>query len=420
METRVYYGEYTLRHWLNLVISRNVVLPNYQRSFVWDEKDIKRLLTSLASGQFVPPVTIAHFNAVEASQNLILDGQQRLTSILLAYLGYMPVKNLFKPSDYELASGDDSNEDTISSPMEWTYKMLLSKKLTENTLALIEERLRDDERYQKLDIHYPIDKDEFFDNTFLGFSFIIPNSMDALGTQRYFSTLFRNMNYLGHKLSSLESRRSLYFLNENYAHYFDGRLANGKDVLCDVPIIENMQPHKIDFVRYLSTLSQYVGTGKYDKVLMGYSSYSSRESYYADYVSYIVGLEQESRQDKFNSFHIDVAFPNMAWKTRFESVHTFIERNKSHLNLDEKSTAFTSWIDADYWLFGLLYWVLFYGKSICDEEILVNTISAEIALKRKPMEGDKEGEDYVKNPNRVLNMRLRMKRSIEIYEKYVR
>ena len=137
METRVYYGEYTLRHWLNLVISRNVVLPNYQRSFVWDEKDIKRLLTSLASGQFVPPVTIAHFNAVEASQNLILDGQQRLTSILLAYLGYMPVKNLFKPSDYELASGDDSNQDTISSPMEWTYKMLLSKKLTENTLALI-------------------------------------------------------------------------------------------------------------------------------------------------------------------------------------------------------------------------------------------------------------------------------------------
>ena len=41
-------------------------------------------------------------------------------------------------------------------------------------------------------------------------------------TQKFFSTLFRNMNYLGLKLSPLESRRSLYYLNAELEKYFDG------------------------------------------------------------------------------------------------------------------------------------------------------------------------------------------------------
>lgn len=44
MKTRVYYGEYTLRHWLNLMLTRNIDLPEYLRSFVWEEEDVKRLL----------------------------------------------------------------------------------------------------------------------------------------------------------------------------------------------------------------------------------------------------------------------------------------------------------------------------------------------------------------------------------------
>ena len=46
MENRVYYGEYSLKHWINLMLKRNIILPEYQRSFVWDEKDVKRLIKS--------------------------------------------------------------------------------------------------------------------------------------------------------------------------------------------------------------------------------------------------------------------------------------------------------------------------------------------------------------------------------------
>ena len=43
MENKVYYGEYTLKHWINLMLSGNIVLPEYQRHFVWRERDVKRL-----------------------------------------------------------------------------------------------------------------------------------------------------------------------------------------------------------------------------------------------------------------------------------------------------------------------------------------------------------------------------------------
>jgi hypothetical protein len=178
-----------------------------------------------------------------------------------------------------------------------------------------------------------------------------------------------------------------------------------------------MQAKKLDFVRYLSTLSQYIGTQEIKKVLRGYSAYSSRESYYADYVSYIVGLEQEDRKDKFDKFKIDETFPNQEWRERFKTVKTFLEKNKMHLGLDEKSDAFKSWIDADYWLYGLLYCVVFKGKAITKEEELIAAIIKEVSEKKNPKDG-KEGDDYSKNPNRVGNLRDRILRSIDIYEQH--
>ena len=85
MKSKIYYGEYSLMHWVNMILTGDISLPDYQRSFVWDEKDIKRLLKSIFEDQFVQPVTIALYPDTQnkTKNNLILDGQQRLTSILL-------------------------------------------------------------------------------------------------------------------------------------------------------------------------------------------------------------------------------------------------------------------------------------------------------------------------------------------------
>lgn len=38
MKNRVYYGEFTLDYWLEQLISGGIVLPEYQRSFVWSKE----------------------------------------------------------------------------------------------------------------------------------------------------------------------------------------------------------------------------------------------------------------------------------------------------------------------------------------------------------------------------------------------
>ena len=110
-------------------------------------------------------------------------------------------------------------------------------------------------------------------------------------------------------------------------------------------------------------------------------------------------------------------FPNQEWKDRFVIVKDFLERNKAKLGLDEKYGAFKSWIDADYWLFGLLDTVLFKGKTLVKEDELTTILVEEIDTKRQQKEKEKATE-YQKNPNRIGNLRERIKRSLDIYSGY--
>ena len=32
MKNRIFYGEYTLKHWIKLMLTSNIVLPDYQRA----------------------------------------------------------------------------------------------------------------------------------------------------------------------------------------------------------------------------------------------------------------------------------------------------------------------------------------------------------------------------------------------------
>ncbi len=417
MENRVYYGEYSLKHWIDLMLKRNIELPEYQRSFVWNDKDVKRLITSLDNGQFVQPVTIANYNADGKMKNIILDGQQRLTSLLLALLGYIPDKTKFDDNE-EIATGDDSLEDSTDinkKSIGWTFSRLLKDDIKLNTPNAIRDRISEDGRYSKIDITIKGNLDDFLNNTFLGFSYIVPRDMDDSNkTQNFFSTLFRNMNYLGTKLSPLESRRSLYFMGEGYNNFFEGMTRSKEDILCGIKLMEDWQSRKIDFVRYLSILSQYIAKGKdIYKVLVGYSAYSSRESYYVDYVSFIVGLEQENRVDKFDNFVFNKIFPNDCWQERFELIKKSLDSVKDLIGLEAKKNAFKGWIDADYWLFGLLYWILFEGKEIVFDDELIKSISEEIQNK-------KNDTYYSKNPNRLGNLRERISRSIQLYEGYAK
>jgi len=416
MKSRTYYGEYSLKHWIELMLKKNIELPEYQRSFVWKKEDCERLIKSMREGQFIQPITLAFYENGGNKQNLILDGQQRLTSILLAFIGLFPDKTQFEHPQ-TLSSDDDSantaegdaeeNNDIEESEnycMEWTFTEIVKfgKSKDEIIDGMTE---RDKVKYQD----FPVGCDDsFFDNTFLGFSYIVPSTDDSLTKQTFFTKLFRNMNYLGKKLLPIESRRSLYYVKNDLKNYFEGKVDDNTDVLCGITLLENMTTRQIDFVRYLSILSQYsiVGERK-DKVLVGYSAYSQRENYYSDYVAYVVGIDQEDRTDKFDNFDIETVFPNHCWQTRFAAIKRKIDVLSNRMNLDSRRR-FTSWIDADYWLFGLIYWMLFKNKDINANETLITTLQNTISSKRLP-------GSYSQSPNLLRNIRDRLEHSIEIY-----
>ena len=90
MDKKVYYGEYTLKYWIDLLLKKDLVLPDYQRSFVWSEDQVKGFVKGIQKDGFVPPVTIGVCNIGGENHNLILDGQQRLSSLLLAYFKSYP------------------------------------------------------------------------------------------------------------------------------------------------------------------------------------------------------------------------------------------------------------------------------------------------------------------------------------------
>ncbi|MDE5886084.1 MAG: DUF262 domain-containing protein [Muribaculaceae bacterium] len=407
------------------MLKRNIVLPDYQRSFVWDTQDVEELVKSFKTGQFIQPVTIARMNSI-GGINIILDGQQRLTSILLLSIGYFPKKEKFKESALTTSDDDsaDSNSFVESKIIDWTFEKLLKEDISQNSVLSIKSMVSADDKYEALSVRNPNylmtgkKLDEFLDNNFLGFSFIVPDIADSADEQKFFTTLFRNMNYLGKKLSPIESRKSLYYLNDIYKNYFEGKLEDGSEALGGLKIMDNVAPGDIDFVRYLSILSQYdEKSTKARKVMVGYSSYSSREKFYVDYVSYILGIDQEERADKFNKFNYNATFGSASgFQQRFQKLKQTIEALKGKMSLDSKyPDAFKSWIDADYWLFGLIYWIVFKGKEITLDPDWTPKLKKEIQNKRK-----NPNDSYVKSPNMLSHLRDRVERSIDLIKKYVK
>lgn len=207
MENRVYYGEYSLSHWIKLILKGNIELPEYQRGFVWDESDLKKLIETLEKKEFIPPVTIGAFKIGEENKNYILDGQQRLTSVLLAYLKVFPIKDKFKELNVEIADDNDNEENESNNRIEWSFRELLNLGKSENEIS---KKLN--EEYYKTNI---IDKDEtFFEQNFIGFAYIVPEINSEEDQQKYYSTVFKNINTQGVPLAVEESRRALYFLKK--------------------------------------------------------------------------------------------------------------------------------------------------------------------------------------------------------------
>ena len=387
MNNKVYYGEYTLSHWINLILKKNIILPDYQRYFVWDQNKAKELIKAFKEKQFIPPVTIGNFKSEKESINLILDGQQRLTSILLAYIGYFPNKMINQKELKFMDENDNLIEDEgINNILEWNFNELLKNGSTKEE---IKENLSY-ENYIKFDFN--VGKD-FFDNNFLGFSYLVPLLANDKEQQKFYSKVFRSINIQGESLLALESRAALYYLDKDLEDYFIPKF------------IEKIYVNdsKVDFVRYLALLSQY----KKDKTAdeLGKRFAGKMEKYYEEYIYFTVGEEDSNIFIKYSEVFKD--------KKEYEKMYINLKESLKKLELLKK---YGSIIDVDITLFGLIYFIVFEKKEIdySKKESIIKEINKEIEKIRR------EDTKHVKNPAAFKYLRYRVRRSIEIYERYIK
>lgn len=80
-----YPSDFTLSGIAQMWADKDIVIPDYQREFVWTIKQSSLLIDSFLCGLPVPPV---FFYVDENNQNLVIDGQQRILSVVFFFEGY--------------------------------------------------------------------------------------------------------------------------------------------------------------------------------------------------------------------------------------------------------------------------------------------------------------------------------------------
>jgi len=397
MDKRVYYGEYSLKHWIDLILKENIVLPWYQRSFVWDKGQIENLIKTLDNNQFIPPIIIGAVRKNGEWENYILDGQQRLTSILFAkfnkyidtkeYISQKPNTEIVQIAD-DLSDTEDDVIDEKIKMINWSFSEIIkNKQIDSNEL--------DNPFYKKL---LENNKDEkWFREHFLGFAYIKPsNNVNDEDQSKFYSDIFRNINIGGTKLTRLETRKSLYFLKEDLKNFFVPEFLNSIKIETS-----SKESGLIDFIKYLSILSQYIGN---NSTLLKYGGrdWEKNENYYQKYIMAVVD------NNSHNELRFDVSYPTIPYN------NVRIENLKNKISQFEIPKSFTSIIEMDMYFFGLVNEIVFLDNQLDErkKEDLKNELNTKINELR-------ETENHKDNPHSLKYLKSRISASLDIYNKIV-
>lgn len=413
-----YYGEYSLKHWIRMVLSKEIVLPPYQRYFVWKIEKVLRLIENINDNLFVPPVILSSFSGDNRDKeaNYILDGQQRLSAILLAYLGYFPIG--FEKFSSELLLNEETyipddiskDEDVIDS-VDWSLTLIQDVYANFSTIEQLKDYLENTNKYIKINKELPkvlkdpksisseilekfnriIIDDNFLETHYLGFSYIKPVSPDSAAEKNMFSSIFRNINISSVPLLPEESRAALYWLKPDIVNFLDPK------------IFKNIKVNnkKMDFARSLAYTSEaykiYLNNKTSYNVAVGYG----RSRRFEDYIEkYVYSVTEDKNSDTFGNFH--EIFPNF----NFSINRLYQEYVK--LSLPQM---YSGLAELDFYFFGLMFWVLFSGYHIKENMAQKLKIELEDAIRRH--------KSVYLNVAQLGALRQRLTKSIEIYQNYL-
>lgn len=423
-----FYGEFSLKYWIDLILRQEIVLPTFQRKFVWNPLMIRKLIETLSKGHYVPSVLISNCRENDCAKrtNLVLDGQQRLTTLLLCYFEIFPLIN----KDEYKTSAKEWNSDWICN-WDWgkfvdTFNNLGLLGYYQNALYdIIRKKLIDsgnyisidDKRVEKFiskhdkdinDFINNIKNKEFFENRLLGYSYIKYEKPDEEKEIESFAHIFRVINTSGKDLTPMQSRKPLYGIrkisntNKYFSEYFEPAFTKTM----------YLQKDPIDFVPLLAYTAEYFNNEKKNLnepecVAYGYGYVSKREIYYEEYV---LSCIQDRNDDDFGQFSKNVHNPiekiskvEHNFKKIYEK-YVILKKSKSK----DSQIVFDNIIELQYLMFGLIYWVVYQEREFDTKlDELSNKLFQAFSADIKKLE--------FRQYNQIEQVRYRLKESIKIY-----
>ena len=420
---RTYYGEYSLKHWIRMILSGEIALPPYQRHFVWNPEMVFKLLNNISKDLFVPPVILSSFSGDKKDKptTYVLDGQQRLSAILITFLGLYPQK--FDEFKSELANEENLNSETetfddeerdkfliwnfqeiqelykeqgISTPDDLRIALEKSKKYIKIN-ANIRNNLKDKEKLSEETLSeflsLQID-DDFLTSHYLGFSYIRPLVSNPDMEKNMFSSIFRTINISSIKLLPEESREALYWLRPEIVEFLNP--SQFKDI--------KVNKTKMDFARSLAFVAEahnYLQNLDYNpetiKVALGYGRSRKFEEYFEKFAYSVIDNKRSNTFGKFNEIFTK-------YKEDIDRLYTVYKGLDFPLE-------FNGLVELDYYMFGLLYWVLFKKCSL--------DLSKKEELKRKLNEKIVLHKEEYRSTRLLGSIRRRLKDSIDLYEDFL-
>ena len=165
-----------------------------------------------------------------------------------------------------------------------------------------------------------------------------------------------------------------------------------------IKIIKNVT--KVDFVRYLSLLSQYHINGSANRVARSYKP--KMEKYYEEYIYAAINDINSTTYGKFSDVFID---------KKYEDLLLTLEETIESLDIPKE---YPSIIDLDVYFFGLAYQIIFKNKTIDNDkkDELKDKLNNQIKLY-------KNDYSHKRAPNNLGHLRNRITQSIHIYGKFI-
>ncbi|MCH5217345.1 MAG: DUF262 domain-containing protein [Muribaculaceae bacterium] len=392
MKNNVHYGEFTLYYWLDQLLSGNLDLPEYQRHLAWNKDQIVRLLKGFGKDNFVPPVTIGRIN----DTNQVIDGQQRLTAIILAFLNKYPKDEVIKDVVVKPAEAED-DEAIEKTYLKWTYRDLPGYG---DGIEAVKAKIKDHPDYEDFDMQWV--HEEFLNQHYLGFCYIVPGKgVKKDDILAFFSNVFYSVNSQGTPLKPEQSRKALYYWKAGYVPLFDPKFAQS------IKIKQFGHDTTLDFLRQLALVFAYAkDEKKFQEKLKIFKK--DPETYYELFIKDITDNSVEEKSGLFKSLTEVMAVNNI--KNRMQKL------KEAYDKLDYPNE-FNSIIEIDTIMFGLIYWVLIKDYRLKEDEENIIKLKEAIQSKITGFTKEKKGA-HKRSPNSAANVLSRIKKSIRIYKKF--